>query len=165
MNSFTLKPFTLTESSVVDILSQNPSTNGPVLFVAIDYNWGPPVGGRFDEDFLQLWAAVKTEIGAKTVRLLGNYGLNWTWVDDLQFQHVRDCGERQLYLLWGVGSRLPTEFVIKLEAADGQVYYDNNGGSNYRLKQYGGRGTSAVAGEGAILNFEGFVNFRLLKRS
>ena len=65
----------------------------------------------------------------------------------------------------------------RLRAADGQVYYDNNGGSNYKLKQYGGRGASAVAGEGAIWIFqnpitdrhhvaqEGFVIYRLLERS
>jgi hypothetical protein len=126
---------------------------------------GPPISGRFDVDFLQLWAAAKTSIGPKTVRLLGNYGPNHTWVDDLQFQHVRDCGERQLYLLDQGSAGLSTEFVIKLEAADGQVYYDNNGGSNYKLKQYGGRGTSAVAGEGAIWSFPGFVKYQLLKRT
>jgi hypothetical protein len=96
-NSFTLNPFTLTESSVVDILTPNLSTNTPVLLVAIDYNWGPPVSGRSDADFLQLWTAAKSDIGTRTVRLLGNYGPNHAWVDDLQFQHVRDCGERQLY--------------------------------------------------------------------
>jgi hypothetical protein len=62
------------ESSVIDILSPNLSTKIPVLFVAIDYNWGPPISGRFDVDFLQIWAAAKTSIGPKTVRLLGNYG-------------------------------------------------------------------------------------------
>ena len=160
-----MNKFTLTESSVVDILKPNLSTNAPVLFVAIDYNWGPPISGRFDEDFLQVWAAAKTEIGAKTVRLLGNYGPNRTWVDDLLFEHVRDCGKRQLYLLLRGYNPLPTEFVVKMEAADGQVYYDNNNGSNYRLEPYKGRSTSAVAGEGAIWSFEGFVNYRLLQRS
>jgi hypothetical protein len=168
MNSSTLNPFTLTESSVVDILTPNLRTNTPVLLVAIDYNWGPPVSGRFGVDFVQLWAAAKSNIGPKTVRLLGNCGPNHTWVDDLQFQHVRDCGERQLYLLVQQGpigrgpDPLPTEFVIKLETADGQVYYDNNNGSNYRLKPYLGRSTSAVEGQGAIRIFEGFVNYRLL---
>ena len=167
MNS--LHKFTLTESNVIDILRPNLSTNIPVLLVAIDYNWGPPVGRRFDVDFLQIWAAAKTSIGPKTVRLLGNYGPNQTWVDDEQFQHVKDCGERQLYLLQSYPRPTPTyfEFVIKLETTNGQVCYDNNGGFgvNYRLKPHVGLGTSAVAGDGAIWNFGGFVNFRLLKRS
>ena len=204
MNSITLNKFTLTESSVIDILSQNVSANDPVALVAIDYNWGPPVSGRFDVDFLQIWAAAKTSIGPKTVRLLGNYGVDYPghtgpstsrppdptygiWVDDLQFQHVKDCGEHQLYLLLRSGGSaplLPTpltylEFVIKLETTNGQVYYDNNGefAANYGLKPYLGSGTSAVAGEGAIWNFkdpiparqrvarEGFVSYRLLKPS
>lgn len=160
-----MNSFTLTESSVVEILSSNLDTNIPVLLVAIDYNWGPPISGRFDVDFLQLWAAAKTSIGPKTVRLLGNYGPKHTWVDDLQFQHVRDCGERQLYLVDQGSAGLSTEFVIKLETTNGQVYYDNKGTANYRLEPYIGRGTSAVAGEGAIWSFPGFVNYHLLKRS
>ena len=160
-----MNPFTLTESSAVEILSPNLGTNIPVLLVAIDYNWGPPIPGRFDADFLQIWAAAKTSIGPKTVRLLGNYGPNDTWVDDLQLQHVKDCGERQLYLLDQGPAGLSSEFVIKLETTNGQVYYDNNGGVNYRLVPYVGRGTSAVAGEGAIWSFPGFVNYHLLKQS
>jgi hypothetical protein len=160
-----MHPFTLTESSVVHILSPNLGTNTPVLLVAIDYNWGPPVSGRFDVDFLQVWAAAKTSIGPKTVRLLGNYGPNRTWVDDLQFEHVKDCHERQLYLLDQGSAGLSTEFVIKLETTNGEVYYDNNGGVNYRLEPYQGRGTSAVAGEGAIWSFPHFVNYHLLGSS
>ena len=160
-----MNSFTLTESSVVNILSPNLGTNIPVLLVAIDYNWGPPTSGRFDVDFLQIWAAAKTSIAPKTVRLLGNYGPNHTWVDELQFQPVRDCGERQLYLLDQGAVGLSTEFVIKVETTNGQVYYDNNGGANYRLEPYVGRGTSAVAGDGAIWSFPGFVNYHLLKRT
>jgi hypothetical protein len=78
---------------------------------------------------------------------------------------VRDCGERQLYLLDQGAAGLSTEFVIKLETTNGQVYYDNNAGTNYKLEANVGRGTSAVAGDGAIWSFAGFVHYHLLQRT
>jgi hypothetical protein len=160
-----MNSYTLTEANVLDILGSGPGRNVPIWLVALDYNWGPPISGRFETDFLQIWAAADTRIEPRAVKLRGNGGPDKAWIELGTFQHVKDCGAWQLYLLDAPGS-LVTEFVIELHSADGSVYYDNNGGYgvNYRLTPYRGRGTMAVAGDGAIRMFGGFVGYHLLQR-
>ncbi len=164
-----MEKFTLTEANVTDLLAQIIPAYAPVALVALDYNWGPPVSGRFDRDFLQMWAAARIDLRPRAVKLLGNYeqyrGGRRIWSDRLMFDYVKDCDTHKLYLLSDVDG-LSSEFVIKLETEDGHIYYDNNGGYgvNYRIVPYQGRGTTAVAGEGAIWSLKGIVPISLLQR-
>lgn len=62
--------FTLNALEVADILRSSRSTP-PVCLVALDCNWGPPVSGHFDTDFLQVWAAAAIRLKPKRVSLVG----------------------------------------------------------------------------------------------
>lgn len=160
-----MQKLTLTEANVLDILEQTIDRRKPVSLVALDYNWGPPVSGRFDTDFVQIWAAVKKELMPRAVKLL--MCSHWQpeiWRDDLCFRHICDCDEYGVYF---IEITYPlTEFVIKVETHDDREFYDNNGGFglNYRLIPYSGRGTTAVAGDGAIRNFKTITPVQLLWR-
>lgn len=161
-----MQPYTLTESDVIDLLTPSLTSNEPVLMVAVDYNWGPPISGRFDVDFLQVWAAPRSDLRPRRVSLLGNYGPQGAWSNALALRQVRDLGTRQLYLLDSAAG-LATELVIEMEAGDGTLYYDNNGGYgvNYRIARYQGRGASAIAGADAIRALAEPTSFRLVARS
>jgi hypothetical protein len=160
-----LNAITLTQSDVVDILDQTRHQT-PVHLVAVDYNWGPPVSGRFDTDFIQIWAVVQKDVQPRSVRLLKlNRQVGQSppdWSNQLEFERVEDCKTYQLYL-FNDPRGLSTEFVIELETTDGQRYYDNNGGYgvNYRLAAYSGRGTTAVASSEAIYNLKGIASVSL----
>ena len=160
-----MQKLTLTEANVIDILDQSIAAKTPVAMVALDYNWGPPVSGRFDTDFVQIWAAARIDLHPRQVKLLLKY--HWqpqNWSEDLAFSHICDRDTHSLYFL---GIPFPiAEFVIKLETENSQFFYDNNGGygCNYRLEPYSGRGTTAVAGDGAIWNFPTITQVRLLYR-
>jgi len=135
--------------------------------VCIDYNWGPPVSGRCDIDFLQIWVAVKSDVDAATVSLVGQFNGEKFWNAYFEFNFVKNTHNNyKLYLLQAEG-RLPVEFVIKLECTDGSTHYDNNGGYgiNYKLSPYQGRFTSAHAGEDHIQVYSKFVHFCIIKKS
>lgn len=158
--------FTLSEENAIDLLEQTVSPMVAVALVAVDYNWGAPVSGRFDSDFLQIWAAARIDLHPRPPKLVGNYdrfGPSVNWSDKYAFERVRDCGTHALYFL-NNALALGTEFVIMIEAEDGCVYYDNNGGYgvNYRLSPYGGRGTTAVNSGEAIVQLNGIVPIKLL---
>ncbi len=162
-----MEKFTLNEANATDLIEQIIGGRTPVALVGLDYNWGPPVSGRCDQDFYQIWAAARIDLQPKSVRLLANYdqyGCPQSWSDKRTFDFVKDCGTHRLYFL-SVQSPF-SEFVIKLETEGGHVYYDNNGGFgvNYRIVPYSGRGTTAVAGNGAIWNLKGIVPISLLWR-
>ena len=142
--------FTLNAQDVADILKSTRSTP-PVCLVALDCNWGPPVSGRFDSDFLQVWAGADTNLKPKRVSLLGARD-NLEWNIEVNLDPVSTVGKMQLFFV-ALGSQLefPNRFVIRMESNDGSVFYDNNGGHgvDYRLVPYGGRMTLAVIGDGA----------------
>ena len=142
--------FTLNALEVADILRSSRSTP-PVCLVALDCNWGPPVSGRFDTDFLQVWAAAATSLKPKRVSLLGARD-DSEWNIEVDLNLVSTEGEMHLFFA-ALGSQyeFPNQFVIRMESEDGSVFYDNNGGHgvDYRLVPYGGRMTSAVVGDGA----------------
>jgi len=158
---------TLNEANATDLLEQIVKERTPVALVALDYNWGAPVSGRFDRDFYQIWAAARIDLRPKCMKLLANDDQIYSpasWSDKLTFDFVKDCKTHRLYLL--CGQNLFSQFAIKLETEDGQVYYDNNGGFgvNYRINPHSGRGTTAVAGDGAIWDLKGIVPVSLLWR-
>lgn len=140
--------FTLDTRDVVAIVKSTGNAS-PVRLVALDCNWGPPVSGRFDTDFLQVWAVAATRLKPKRVSLWGTRdGSGWTIDEELD--RVSTEGEVDLFFA-DLGHPFPTQFVIRMEGEDGSEFYDNNGGYgiDYRLTAYGGRMTSAVVGDGA----------------
>ena len=161
-----MEKYTLNQANARDILEQSKSSS-PITLVALDYNWGPPVSGRFDRDFYQIWAAARLDLRPRTVKLVSNIEQYWQpqkWSDKPAFTPVEDCGDYRLYFL-----SAPTyfsEFVIKMETGDGQTYYDNNGGFgiNYRIMPHSGRGTTAIAGDGAIYKLTNITAIKLLWR-
>jgi len=135
-----------------------------VRFLAIDYNWGPPVSGRHDKDFLQLWVIARTAAQPKQVLLIGAYLGEKNWTAEHAFEFVKKVDkDYDLYLL-KLEHRLPLEFVIKLESQDGSVDYDNNGGFgvNYKLMTFQGRWTSAHAGKDHIQIYHTFVRCQII---
>jgi hypothetical protein len=142
--------FTLNAFEVADILRSSRSTP-PVCLVALDCNWGPPVSGRFDTDFLQVWAAAAIRLKPKRVSLVGARD-DSKWNIEVDLDPVLTVGGMQLcFAALGSQHEFPNQFVIRMESEDGSVFYDNNGGDgvNYRLVAYHGRMTSAVVGDGA----------------
>jgi hypothetical protein len=148
----------------------------PVCLVALDSNWGAPVSGRFDTDFLQVWAAADSRLKPQQVSLSGARN-NSGWDIHADFELVSTVGDRQLYYLaFSSQYQFPSEFVIQMKAGDGTVHWDNNGGYgvNYRLVPYAGRVTSAVVGsqsktspaapDGAIWLLPKFTSYRLVRR-
>ncbi len=171
--SIQLQPFTLDANAAAAIAAT--MKNSPVSLAALDCNWGPPVSGRFDTDFLQAWACAQTALKPKSVTLEGaKDDSDWNIRGD--FSPVQAVGDLTLYFL-SMSYGFPNQFVIRMETEDGAVYCDNNGGYgvNYRLKSYGGRVTSAVAGNpgqtgagaphGAIWLLPRFTGYRLVAQT
>ncbi len=168
--------FTLDQQDVTDILKSLRS-NPPVVLAALDCNWGAPVPGRFDTDFLNVWAAAATSIGPRRVTLYGTHsGSAWDVQADLE--RVSTVGGMELYSVsLASQTEFPREFVIRAQGSDGTFYYDNNGGygANYRLQPFHGRVTSAVRGDpaktgpgaprGAIWNLSHLTPCQLVART
>jgi len=161
------KPYTLNADDVAAILKATQTTP-PVQLVALDANWGPPVSGRTDTDFLQVWAAAATSRKPKRVSLSGAR-VTGEWNIQVDLEPVATVGDVQLFFaaLGPSQYEFPSQFVIQMESEDGSVYCDNNGGYgvNYRLDPYRGRMTSAVVGDGAIWLLPKFTPFVLAARS
>lgn len=126
---------------------------GVVKLIAVDYYWGAPVPGRYDTDFLRIWAVAQSDGSAGKVFLQGA-GVNndWSINTELQFQKTIKDSYGLFYLELGYQYEFPTQFVIRFDAGDGNQYYDNNGGygRNYHLVPYHYRGVSAISGSDAI---------------
>lgn len=140
---------TLDGTDVADILMPALSYS-PVHFVAIDCNWGPPVSGRFDHDFLLDWVATDVRLRPKRVSLLG--ARNQTeWDIEVDLDLVSTVGVWQLFFLLSLGSQIefPDRCEIRMEGEDGAIYHDNYGGHgvDYRLVPYKGRMTSSIIGD------------------
>jgi hypothetical protein len=159
--------YTITKEVAIDIAKGIPKTSEKVRFIALDYNWGPPMGHRCDVDFLQLWVIATNKSKPKEVSLIGVYQNMKNWDVKLKLDFVsRVDADYDLYFLNLETSRLPVEFVIKLECQDGSVHYDNNGGYgvNYKLLPYQGRYTSAHAGDDHIQIYPNFVRCQIISR-
>jgi hypothetical protein len=121
-----------------------------VILIAVDGNWGPPVSGRFDTDFLNIWAVVMEK---------GNLVLqgarDGAWNIELPFESMEKVGELKLYKLHLSGqSGFPNEFVVRFDTGT-ESFYDNNQGRNYQIPAYGGYFVSAAPGEGCIMDLDG----------
>jgi len=144
-----------------------PKTSEKVRFVCIDYNWGPPVSGRADKDFLQIWASVEFDVDPDIVSLVGKFNNEKPWNAFYTFDFVKEVDKTYKLYLLQVEGRLPVEFVIKLLCTNGSTYFDNNGGydRNYKMCPFQGRFTSAHAGIDHIHIYSNFVHCSIVKKT
>jgi hypothetical protein len=125
-----------------------------VSVMSIACNWGPPVSGRFDTDYLDIWAVADESVKAASVVLYGRGEISdWSspWRDIAEFTKAKtanvdgDWGSRTVGVYHFAG--LPVEeFVVRLTDDQGRQYFDNNGGYgvNYRLDRWVGLQTNCV---------------------
>ena len=140
--------------------------HAPVQLIAVEYNWGPPVSGRFDVDFVQLWGAAHAHPGAKVV--LHGERCDGSWSLDLPLIRLAafSSGSGSAYELHGLTLRaqqeFPRQFVLRLERADGHVAYADDQGRNYHIPPHQGRGLSAIRKGPVIYDLGRIVPCRLL---
>jgi hypothetical protein len=158
--SLTMAIYSLTSDQVIALAQQ--IARGDVRFIAIDYNWGPPRSGRFDTDWMHLWAVTNTARGRGILYLQGKgTGRENEWYINAPFTFIVNITNIP-YQLHGVEYSLyhlelrsqydfPVEFVLRFDADDGSTYYDNNNCQNYKiLNPWNGRGLSAIGTDKAI---------------
>jgi hypothetical protein len=157
--------YALTQADA-DALAQQIPVSG-VQLLGLDYNWGPPVSGRFDTDYLTVLAGVSGGLSG-TLYLQGQ-GTDGSWNLELPFEPVgmvRGAGESVEVMVYalsvGQQSQFPQQFVLRFDVADGPSLYDNNDWRNYALVPYGGRGATAVSTPRAIFALNGITPYNLL---
>jgi hypothetical protein len=155
--------YALTQDDALSLARQLPVDG--VRLLALDYNWGPPISGRFDTDYLNVWAGVSGQ--PEGTLFLQGQGVNGSWDVELPFQPVGivpgQGGAAVTVYSLAVGSQyqFPQQFVLRFDLAGGGSIYDNNGGRNYALVPYLGRGASAVSTAEAIFALSGITPYRL----
>lgn len=152
--------YALTKEQAIALAAQKGLRGEGVGLTAIDYNWGPPVSGRFDSDWMHVWACWAGDPESGSMHLQGT---QWDddWALDSLFEivgtvlHRRMSSALTLFHL-DLKGPFPTEFVLRFDHSDGRRLYDNNGNDNYAIPVrvgYWGRGLSALATEDAIWDF------------
>lgn len=162
--------YALSQNDVEALAAQ--TAQGMVHLIAVDYNWGPPIPGRFDTDFLRIWAVAQGDGSTGAVFLQGAQQGKWSINTRLGFQRVLSAPTQSpstygLYFLeLGSSYGFPDEFVIRFDK-DGTSYYDDNGGfgHNYHLVPNQGHGASAIAGAEAIFALPDISPTRLFSKS
>ena len=148
--------------AIVGEMSELPA----VAVVAVQYNWGPPISGRFDTDFLEVWvAAVGTRPGA--VWLHGARNGQWNVDRELPYRSTVMAGGTPVSLYSSnEGGAMPDEFCVQLIGESGHSHWDSNGGFgiNYHLVPYQGYGASVIVAEEAICRLPGIESLRLSRR-
>ncbi len=155
-----------TQKDVEAIAVQMVAPLPPVAVVAVQYNWGPPVPGRFEADFLEIWVAAAGERPGE-VALHGAREGRWGIEKELAFRStvMGEEGPLSLYCLTD-GIDMPDEFAIELLDREGGRHWDNNGGygCNYRLTPYRGHGASVIVADQAICRLSAIEPVRLVRR-
>lgn len=157
----------LTKKEAISLAKQQFCVKKNIKLVAMDYNWGPPISGRFDKDRMNFWAKVKTHEKGKL--FLQGKSHEFIWNINIEFKQV-DCfveknssDEFMLYKL-SLGesqSSFPVEFVLRYETDSGIQYYDNNEGNNYHITPWKGCGSSAICDEEIIFDLEEIKGYRM----
>ncbi len=160
----------LEESEVELVASSHFRAGAAASVISILGNWGPPVTGRFDEDFLDIWVAADDSLRPQSVSLYGREN-TFEASSDSPWRDIGEFSKSKTANIHGraVGlyhfSGLPVEeFVIRLTDHRGDHHYDNNGGYgvNYRLRRYGGFQLTCVraAVQNWILVFPKIIEIR-----
>jgi hypothetical protein len=140
----TQEAWRLDEDEVELVASSYFRSDAILSVISIVSYYGAPVSGRFEDDFLDIWAAADDSFNPRSVTL---YGCG-TMSEDPNRPIWRDLGEfaksrtvnikgRAVGLYRFSGSPVD-EFVVRLTDHQGNHHYDNNGGygANYHLRRY-----------------------------
>lgn len=136
----------LEESEVQLVAASRWRPGTPVSVVSILCNWGAPVSGRYDPDFLDIWVVADDSLNPSAIVLhgcsTGSEGTSGSrWLDIGEFVKIEtaDINGRSVGLYHYSGPPVD-EFVVRLTDHRGSHHYDNNGGYgvNYRLRRYHG---------------------------
>jgi hypothetical protein len=146
----------LSKKEVVALAKQQnyPDT---VKLVSIDFNWGPPISGRFDTDRMNLWAKVKNTEKGKLYMQGKNLHGNWDIHIPLQkIGSYKENDSENKFTLYNLSlndsSKFPVEFVLRYETESGNKYYDNNNGRNYVLTPYQQYGSSVICADSILFD-------------
>jgi hypothetical protein len=131
----------------VELVASSPFRSGAIVSViTILCNYGAPVSGRFDEDFLDIWVAADESLNPRSVTLYGCGTMledpdrpNWRDIGEFVKSKMADIQGRAVGLYHFSGPPVD-EFVVRLTDDRGNHHYDNNGGygANYRLRRHHG---------------------------
>jgi hypothetical protein len=144
------------------------TAGGTIHLVAVEYNWGAPVSGRYDTDFFNIWAAVSANVGMGTLFLQGR-AANGEWSINTPFERTGSfttpSGAAFGFFSLALQSQtmFPTEFVLRFASGNGETRYDNNQGTNYHIEPFRGWGVSAVRKDEAIFALGGIAACQLLR--
>ena len=131
-----------------------------VFQVALDCNWGPPVSGRPEADFLHVWVAARVPAEASAY-VYGRMNGYLDWNQKLEMKLVGSLGHG--YSLFKLDSAVVLEEYVIMVDDGRQLSYDNNFGHNYYISPYGGRISTAIVAGKEIYNFGALVSYQLLR--
>jgi hypothetical protein len=128
---------TLLTDEVVIALSHVKKSDVPVMLAAVDGNWGAPVSGRADTDFLNIWVIAKADSSGK-VYVYGARSGNWNISAAMTYQE--DLGDGYgLFKFTALSQyQFPDEFIIRFDINSNESAYDNNNAANYKITAYHG---------------------------
>jgi hypothetical protein len=136
----------LEENEVELVASSHFRSDAVVSVISIVCNYGAPVSGRYDDDFLDIWVAADESLIPRSVTLYGCGTMyedplhpNWRDIGEFAKSKTADINGRAVGLYHFSGPPVD-EFVVRLADDRGNHYYDNNGGygANYHIRRYGG---------------------------
>jgi hypothetical protein len=136
----------LEESEVELVASSQFHSETVVSVISILCNWSPPISGRCDPDFLDIWVAADESLNPKSIAVYGCEAMfegsgysHWRDTGVFVRSKTAEIGGRAVGLYHFSGSPID-EFVVRLTDHRGEHHYDNNGGYgvNYHLRRYHG---------------------------
>lgn len=150
----------LTNETAVKMLKMRTGIMPEVCQIAMECNWGAPVSGRFDTDYLLLWAAAKCEKDAK-VYIYGRHTGTSAWNIKTELLPGDELinGYRLFKAEIHSQFEFPEEYVILMEK-DSQSYYDNNNQKNYYITPYAGCTSSFITGGDKIYVFNDNTRYK-----
>lgn len=131
---FAQEAWQLGEDEVELVASRHLRSDAAISVISELYNYGAPISGGHDQDFLDIWVAADESLTPRSVSL---YGCG-TAFEDPDHSDWRDIGEfvksktvtingRSVGLCHFSGPPV-AEFVVRVIDYQGNHHYDNNGG-------------------------------------
>lgn len=132
---------------VLQTIFDNILEKKPVMQLLVNYNWGPPISGRYDGgDFLYIFFATNVKGRSANSHLYGREtgSTEWKIIEGIKERYTPNLGNNGYALVEFdcsciSASSYPEEYVIRVDDGNGNIYYDNNNQENYHLHPYLGR--------------------------
>jgi hypothetical protein len=143
----------LLSDEVVAALARVKKSDAPVALAAVDGNWGAPISGRANTDFLNIWVIAKADCAGK-VYVYGARSGTWNISDALTYQE--DLGDGYgLFKFTSLSQwQFPDEFVIRFDINPNEFVYDNNNAANYKIAAYHGYFASVKISDKYIIDLK-----------